>query len=39
MNFFIWRKNNISSLRDLDFRVFVESKHLKICDVIIDIAA
>ena len=33
MNFFIWRKNNPSLWRYLDFRVFVESKNFKICVV------
>ena len=36
--FFIWRKNKASFLRDLDFRVSVRSTEFKICDVIISIA-
>ena len=38
MNFFIWRKNNVSFSRYRDFCVFVKSADLKICDVIISIA-
>ena len=38
MNFFIWRKNNTSFLRYLDFCVFVKSTDFKISDVIIGIA-
>ena len=37
MIFFIWRKNNVSLLRYLDFYVFVKSTNFKICDVIIGI--
>ena len=37
-NFFIWRKNNLSFSKHLDFCVFVKSTDFKICDVIIDIA-
>ena len=35
--FLIWRKNNISFSRNLDFCAFVKSTDLKICDVIIGI--
>ena len=38
MNFFIWRNNNVSFSRYLDFRVFVKSTDFKIRDVIISIA-
>ena len=38
MNFFIWRKNNVSFLRYLDFCVYVKSTNFQICDVIIGIA-
>ena len=37
MNFFIWRKSNISFSRYLDFCVFVKSTDFKICDVTINI--
>ena len=37
MNFFIWRKHNVSFSRYLDF-YFAESTYFKICDVIISIA-
>ena len=37
MNFFIWRKNNFSFSRCLDFCIFGKSTNLKICGVIIDI--
>ena len=39
MNFFIWRKNNVSFLRYRDFCVFVKFANFKICDIIISIAA
>ena len=38
MNFFIWKKHNVSFSRYLDFYVFVKSKDFKIRDVIISIA-
>ena len=38
MNFFIWRKNNISFLRYRDFCVFVKSTDFKIREIIISIA-
>ena len=38
MNFFIWRKNNVSFSRFLAFCVFVKSTDFKICVVIISIA-
>ena len=34
----IWRKNNVSFSRYLDFYVFVKSADFKICDVIISFA-
>ena len=39
MNFFIWRKNNVSFYRYRDFCVFVKPADFKICDVIISIGA
>ena len=36
--FLIWRKNNISFTRYLDFYAFVKSTDFKICDVIIGIS-
>ena len=38
MNFFIWRKNNVSFSKYLGFCDFVKSKNLKIYDIILDIA-
>ena len=38
MNFFIWRNNNVSFLRYLDFCVFVKSTDFKIRGIIISIA-
>ena len=35
MNFFIWRKNNVSFSRYRDFCVFVKPDDFKICDVMI----
>ena len=37
MDVLIWKKNNISFSRYLDFCAFDESVILKICDVIIDV--
>ena len=37
--FLIWRKNNISFSRYLDFYAFVKCTDFKICDVIIGIAS
>ena len=39
MNFFIWRKNNVSFSRYWDFCVFVKPTDFRICDIIISIAA
>ena len=39
MNFFIWRKNNVSFSRYPDFCIFVKPANFKICDIIINIAA
>ena len=39
MNFFIWRKKNVSLSRYWDFCVFVKPAGFKICDVIMSIAA
>ena len=39
MNFFIWRKSNVSFSRYQDFCVFVKPADFKICDEIISIAA
>ena len=39
MNFFIWRKIDVSFTRYLDFYVFEKPTNFKICDVIIDITA
>ena len=33
MNFFIWRKNNVTFLRYRDFCVFVKFANFKTCDV------
>ena len=38
LNFFIWRKTNVSFLRYQDFCVFNEISTFQICDVIISIA-
>ena len=39
MIFFIWRKNNVSASRYRSFCVFLKPEDLKICDVIISVAA
>ena len=38
MNFFIWRKNNVTFLSYVDFCIFVKFTDFQICDVIIGIA-
>ena len=39
MNFFIWRKNNLSFSRYQDFWVFMKPADFNICGIIISIAA